>query len=291
MKSKSVKESDIEKSLKKIRKEESEATSRAKEYLPTFLKNLFDKDTISKGDVVNKKSWCTQGNLSDIGQYLHDTVLKDFEVYYYDIDQKTAYFYYSNNQKIGKYFAMHIEDYPFGGHDISISVVDRNEIIQKSAKVFDMDDFLNGKNRLDVSYYEQAIKTAQSNIDKNKEALIASQEHDYRLDCTEENEADVCENEREGYETIGGLSLKWTPDDWSLDNSEIAELKKWIKAHDKKHMYDKALSGAIGVGNYEVSICYTSLGKLASVACTKCRKKWQNKDNAYDKYAHLLSNL
>jgi hypothetical protein len=53
----------------------------------------------------NKKSWCTQGNLSDIGQYLHDTVLKDFEVYYYDIDQKTAYFYYSNNQKIGKYFA------------------------------------------------------------------------------------------------------------------------------------------------------------------------------------------
>jgi primosomal protein N' (replication factor Y) len=46
MKSKSVKESDIEKSLKKIRKEESEATSRAKEYLPTFLKNLFDKDTI-----------------------------------------------------------------------------------------------------------------------------------------------------------------------------------------------------------------------------------------------------
>src|SRR5574344_1409329 len=247
MKSKSVKESDIEKSLKKIRKEESEATSRAKEYLPTFLKNLFDKDTISKGDVVNKK--------------------------------------------IGKYFAMHIKDYPFGGHDISISVVDRNEIIQKSAKVFDMDDFLNGKNRLDVSYYEQAIKTAQSNIEKNKEALIASQEHDYRLDCTEENEADVCENEREGYETIGGLSLKWTTDDWSLDNSEIAELKKWIKAHDKKHMYDKALSGAIGVGNYEVSICYTSLGKLASVACTKCRKKWQNKDNAYDKYAHLLSNL
>ena len=67
---------------------------------------------------------------------------------------------------------------------------------------------------------------------------------------------------------------------YSVTEAELAEIKKWIKKHDKKHKKDKVVDCAGMVSKYYIRFIDTNLGTYGECVCSKCEES--NKE-IYDK--------